>query len=242
MKYLSITPPIIDPIKKLPEGLPDKYDDIILRIAGKYNIEFSVIKKIIAIESNYNLKEVSGQAFGLMQVMKFQLSRLKIPKSSIFNPSINIDAGSRILREIYNQINSWHISKNPNTIFYLALAAYNAGPTKLKRTIAKYGLKYSLLRMPKETQDYILKYKHLDKILQGVQTSQLNREEIILAGKAPIEIKASRPQWTEEDINFVSNMPVLPVEPKRDNYKYIIYSGIIISSILIISMILKKEK
>jgi len=243
MAFLSTKPKIIDPNRIIPE-LPKTYDNIIEKKGRKYNIDPIVVKKIIAIESNFNPKETTNQAYGLMQVMSFQLPRLKINKQQILKPEINIDAGSRILREMYNTVYNWKVSENPKTNLYLTLAAYNGGPTRLKRLIKQKGVRNVLKYMPLETQDYILKYKNIDKILQGIQITELrNKQELELAGVLrPKSVgagwKASRPQWDAEDINIISNTPVLPVKEPQNNILWIIGGFIVLS----LPLLLKKKK
>ena len=255
MAVLSITPAVIDS-GILPTGLPKTYDNIINLYGNKYKVDSKVIKKIIALESSYNPNEITGSALGLMQVMSFHLPRLNLTKTEALQPSLNINAGTRIFREMYNQVYNWKTSNNPTTNLYLALAAYNGGPTRLRGLINKYGLAKALGYMPRESQDYVLKYKNLDKILKGVRVSTLRNQPITLAGfeLPPLtlpeltwrgistEIKTLRPEWSTEDVQAISEMPVLMVEEKKGMSNYMIYAGIGLGILMALSLIKKGGK
>jgi len=101
-----------------------KYDHIISRNASKYNIESAIIKAVITAESNWNPKAISQKgAIGLMQLMPSTAEDLKV--SNPFDPEENIEGGTKYLRHLLNRFNG---------NLDLALAAYNAGPSKVEKS------------------------------------------------------------------------------------------------------------
>jgi soluble lytic murein transglycosylase-like protein len=104
---------------------PVKYGEMIEKAAGKYRVDYDLIKAVIKTESNFNHKAVSPKgARGLMQLMPKTASSLQVKDS--FEPESNIEGGVRYLRYLLNVYND-HLP--------LALAAYNAG----EGAVAKYG-------------------------------------------------------------------------------------------------------
>ncbi len=101
-----------------------KYDRIIRDKSLKYNIEPSVIKAVITVESDWNPKAVSKRgAVGLMQLMPSTARDMLI--NDPFDPEENIEGGVRYLRRLLNRFNG-ELS--------LALAAYNAGPARVEKS------------------------------------------------------------------------------------------------------------
>ena len=116
-----------------------QYDDIIKKAQKKYGVDFSLIKAVIQVESDFNPKAVSKKgAKGLMQIMPDNYKKLYIKDP--FNPSQNIMGGTLYLQQLLTRYDN----KLP-----LALAAYNAGPTAVD--------KYKRVPPYKETQNYVRK-------------------------------------------------------------------------------------
>jgi len=124
------------------DGLPARYalyDDIIFRVAWQYSLDPLLIKAIILAESDFEHHSVSRRgAVGLMQLMPATARLLGVRDRT--DPEQNIIAGCRFFRDML-RLFDYDVEK--------ALAAYNAGPTRVKR----YG------RVPpfQETRDYIQK-------------------------------------------------------------------------------------
>jgi len=86
------------------------------RIARKYSVEPALVKAVIAAESGFDPQAVSVDgAMGLMQLMPATAADYGLEDP--FDPIANIDAGTRLLRDLLRRY------KNISH----ALAAYNAG-------------------------------------------------------------------------------------------------------------------
>ena len=89
----------------------------------RYNIDPNLIKAIIRAESGFDRYAVSKKgAQGLMQLMPDTAREMRV--SDPFNPEQNIAGGVRYLRKLLKMFNG-------NLV--LSLAAYNAGPTQVKK-------------------------------------------------------------------------------------------------------------
>lgn len=126
---------IINKVDCSPEIFPSKavcsYSDkkneglhrIILRVAGRHEVDPALVKAIIRAESGYNPKAVSKKgAMGLMQLMPGTAKALGVADENILNPENNIDAGVKYLKQLLLQFHG---------NVRLAVAAYNAGTKKV---------------------------------------------------------------------------------------------------------------
>jgi hypothetical protein len=117
------------------------FRDLIEAAASRYNVDTELIASIIAAESNFDPKAISRRnARGLMQLLPETATRLGV--HNIFDPAENIDAGTHYLSDLLTQYRN---------DLALTLAAYNAGPLRVKQ----YG------RVPPftETQLYVRKVR-----------------------------------------------------------------------------------
>lgn len=105
--------------------------------AKKYGMEPEFIHAIISAESAYRPNATSSAgAMGLMQLMPFTAERFGV--SNAYNPEKNVNAGTKYLRELYDEFGSLE----------LAAAGYNAG----EGAVRKY---HNSIPPFKETQAYV---------------------------------------------------------------------------------------
>ena len=115
--------------------------------SSKHSIDYELLQALIATESGFDAQAVSPKgAMGLMQLMPATAQRYGVSadkrttiEKKLFDPRINIAAGSRYLRDL--------IAMFPGQI-ELALAAYNAGEGAVQRAGNK-------IPNYKETQNYV---------------------------------------------------------------------------------------
>ncbi len=101
------------------------YHGYIAQACHAYEVDSTLIRAIIMVESGYNPHAVSHRgAQGLMQLMPTTARWLGIQDA--FNPAMNIDGGVRYIKSLLDRFDG---------NIELALAAYNAG----SRYVDKYG-------------------------------------------------------------------------------------------------------
>lgn len=118
---------------------PSRYDSHIRSASYRYDIDPLLIRAIIRVESDFDRYAVSRTgARGLMQLMPDTARELNVADS--FDPAQNIHGGTRYLRKLMDMFGGDLV---------LALAAYNAGPTLVKK----------VNRIPQipETRNYVKK-------------------------------------------------------------------------------------
>jgi soluble lytic murein transglycosylase-like protein len=120
-------------------SIPHPYREIIYSRAKKYEIKPSLVSAVITIESNWNSKAISPVgAKGLMQLMPATAKEMGV--TDPFNPHENIEGGARYLRHLLDRFDG---------DVTLALAAYNAGPRRIRR--------FKGIPPIRETQRYVTK-------------------------------------------------------------------------------------
>jgi len=130
------------PQPSAPLGNGKELEPIIAKASSRYGVDTGLIKAVIKAESNFNPTAVSSAgARGLMQLMPGTARSLGVNDS--FDPEQNVMAGTRFLRDLLDRYNGDVDS---------ALAAYNWGPGNVDRRPE---------RMPRETQNYLVRVKQL---------------------------------------------------------------------------------
>ncbi len=115
-----------------------QYDPLIVKAANLFGVDSSLVRAVIAVESAFNRYARSHKgACGLMQLMPDTGKRYGV--SNAYDPWQNIRAGTAHLRDLIDEFDD----------LSLALAAYNAGATPVRRygTIPPYA----------ETRNYVRK-------------------------------------------------------------------------------------
>jgi soluble lytic murein transglycosylase-like protein len=111
--------------------------------AARHNVDPSLVRSVVKVESNFNPNAVSRKgAMGLMQLMPSTARSLNV--SNPFDPAQNVDAGVRHLRQLLD-------SYGGNV--RLSLAAYNAGSGAVARSA---GVPHF-----RETQEYVRRITNL---------------------------------------------------------------------------------
>jgi len=101
----------------------DGFDLFIKKLAEKHNLDPLLVKAVIKVESDFEVEALSRKgAQGLMQLMPQTARDLKV--KDVWDPHHNIEGGVKYLRKMFDKFNN-NLS--------LALAAYNAGPNKVKQ-------------------------------------------------------------------------------------------------------------
>jgi len=117
----------------------NKYDHYISLAAETHGVAFSLLKAIIKAESNFNPRAVSRKgAQGLMQLMPDTAKSLNVYDS--FDPWENIMGGTKYFKMLLTRFDGK---------LQLALAGYNAGPSRVEQ--------HNGIPPYKETKNYVKK-------------------------------------------------------------------------------------
>ena len=101
----------------------EPFHPIIIKAAGRYEVDPALVKAIIMAESGYNPRAISKRgAKGLMQLMPHTAKALGV--ENIFDPEHNVNAGVKYFKGLLNRFGG---------DVELALAAYNAGSRKVRQ-------------------------------------------------------------------------------------------------------------
>ncbi|MBV8065729.1 MAG: transglycosylase SLT domain-containing protein [Actinobacteria bacterium] len=99
--------------------IPTKYRPAFTRAANDTGFQLSMLVAVAQVESNFKPGAISPKdARGLLQVLPTTGASLDL---NVNNPATNVLAGARYLQVLFNRYNRTD----------LALAAYNAGPTRI---------------------------------------------------------------------------------------------------------------
>lgn len=119
-----------DSLPQKPVERPDvisSYDSIMRRVALDYGYDWRLISAVAYAESRFDgLAESNAGARGVMQITPIVAKRYGIRVDSLYNPSINIELGVRLLSH-YGSSFSFPESINPQDRISIVLASYNCG-------------------------------------------------------------------------------------------------------------------
>jgi soluble lytic murein transglycosylase-like protein len=138
---------------------PQTVDPIILKCAKRHNVRPSLVKGIVAAESQFKPNAISRRgALGLMQLMPQTAEQFGI---NPLDPMQNIDAGTRYLRVLLDRYSSHR------NCLARAIAAYNAGPTMVDR--------YRGVPPFKETRAYVIRVLSYMRLYEGMRLNDGGR-------------------------------------------------------------------
>ncbi|NOZ25603.1 MAG: lytic transglycosylase domain-containing protein [Nitrospirae bacterium] len=104
------------------EASIEEYKVIAEKTAKRYALDPDLVKAVIEMESGWNPRAVSSRgAIGLMQLMPETAADMGV--SNPYDPEENIEGGVKYLKRLLRRFGD----------IRLALAAYNAGPSVVKR-------------------------------------------------------------------------------------------------------------
>ncbi|WP_197910343.1 lytic transglycosylase domain-containing protein [Desulfosarcina ovata] len=149
-------------IAEAPDGaIPSSrlpFHGIITQVAGRYEVDPSLVRAIIFAESGYNPRARSEKgARGLMQLMPATAKALGV--QDVYDPKENIEGGVRYFRTLLDRFGG---------DVQLALAAYNAGSRHVRN--------YAGVPPFKATRRYIkkvLKFQHQFKMEKSFGARQM---------------------------------------------------------------------
>ncbi|MEM6797102.1 MAG: lytic transglycosylase domain-containing protein [Acidobacteriota bacterium] len=132
---------------------------LITRTAERHGLDPLLVASIVETESSFNPHAISHRgAVGLMQVLP---STAESHPEALLEPSLNLESGARYLRYLLQRYGG---------DLELALAAYNAGPTNVRR--------YGGVPPFRETRQYVEKvlnryFAHHQDVWQTTATGEL---------------------------------------------------------------------
>jgi murein DD-endopeptidase MepM/ murein hydrolase activator NlpD len=128
-------------------ALDNKYNEIFIDKAQKYNIDVKLLKSLAYAESSFNPNVISSaNCVGIMQLSQDKINEYGI--TNPFDPEQNIDGGARYLAYLLDKFKDTQ----------LAVAAYNAGPGAVE--------KYDGIPPYPETES------HVRKVMQGYRGNE----------------------------------------------------------------------
>lgn len=158
--------PVAPELDKKPADL----NRIVAAASDKHRIDPDLITSVIHAESSFNPKARSPKgAQGLMQLMPDTASKLGVLDA--YEPSANVDAGTKYLRELLLRYNGDMVK---------ALAAYNAGPLRIQQ--------YNGVPPYRETRAYVA------KVVQEFNRKKLAERKSSKANTAKSAAPASKPE------------------------------------------------
>jgi hypothetical protein len=160
-----------------------QYDPLIQKASSLFGVDSSLVRAVIAVESGFNRYARSHKgAHGLMQLMPDTGKRYGV--ANAFDPWQNIRAGTAHLRDLLDEFKD----------LSLALAAYNAGATPVR--------KYRAIPPYAETRNYVRKVLALYgagskiQIVRGDRTYSIEepggKTKVTSSGSGPTAVADAR--------------------------------------------------
>ena len=205
----GMVPPASQTLMALFEASPSyKIAKTALRDASqRHAIDYELLQALIAAESGFDAQAVSPKgAIGLMQLMPATAQRYGVHsdkkgsvETKLFDPRVNIAAGSRYLRDL--------ISMFPGELD-LAIAAYNAGEGAVQRAGNK-------IPNYKETQNYVKTVLQLYAYLKPGAGAGYGGRGGTVPGRVRMEIGGAlgRGNMPPSRLTPMPAMPVMPEPP-----------------------------
>ena len=137
------------------------FHELIVTQSQQYDLDRALIYAVITVESSGRANARSGKdARGLMQIRPIAQREVQrvypgTPDGNLFDPTYNVRIGTAYLS---------YLMKRFDGDLHIALAAYNAGPTRLAQLRRKHADLPSAelvgMHTPRETQNYVVKVLH----------------------------------------------------------------------------------
>lgn len=146
--------------------VPEDVRRLAEKSATRYGIDHNLVLAVIHIESAFDRRAVSHKgAMGYMQLMPGTAAELGVRDP--FDAHQNIHGGTHYLVMMYREFGRWDY----------ALAAYNAGPKRVKQCVERHG------RIPSYTRSYVdgvlARYQHFQHHSSSV-TADPEAQEVAL--------------------------------------------------------------
>jgi soluble lytic murein transglycosylase len=175
---------------------PLPYEDSVTASAGRHDLDPYAVAGLIRQESEFNPAARSAYAYGLMQVrpstgrMMARREGIRAPSArGLLEPGINIRLGTRYLQ---GQLSQWEGD------WIKTLAAYNAGPSRVKRWVEQYGYDD-----PAEFVENIPFTETRDYVQAVLRNGQVYRE---LYGRQKAVLAAEREEDSDVPAARISNV------------------------------------
>lgn len=149
---------------------PLKYEDIIIKYADKYNLDYYEVCAVIRTESSFKHDAVSSSdARGLMQILPStggwiaeKIGMDNFEEQMLFDPAVNIEMGCWYLHYL-----SERFGGNKQVMY----AGYNAGPNRVATWLdnAEYYKDGVWVHIPiEETREYVERVENATKKYQSI--------------------------------------------------------------------------
>lgn len=196
-------------------AFPTEFKNEIQKQASLRKVEPKLISALIKQESAYQVRAVSSSnAYGLMQMIgptarevaaDLKIKDIEIPKD-LFIPATNIRMGTYYITQLL-QRNSGHVP--------LALASYNAGPTRVDRWVKARPSLQKLATIRTENPDDELWFDEIPWAETSFYVKAILRNMLLYQLFENGKVSVTFPVWSENAIKGVPRMPASKNFPKN---------------------------